>query len=129
MTDKILSTPDSGVATKLTENARILKILSYVLLGVAGIFVIFIVILFRKIKLATDIFKCAIEFVKDTPHIFVLPLVFSIMLSLFWSYWLVIMIFCFSYGDLRGNIFLYIKYFTIKNIYYFRYFLSINLFF
>ena len=83
------------------ENAYILKVISYIILSFAGLFVVLFTLLFRKIRLATSLFACAIDFVKDNSHIFLLPCVFSIILCLYWAYWIVVFIFVYSYGNIR----------------------------
>jgi hypothetical protein len=76
---------DGQTTTSSTINSE--KIIAYVCWGVAGITFLAVLCLWNRIRLAIAILKSAAVYVKDTPTIFVVPIITIITLICFYAYW------------------------------------------
>lgn len=94
---------EPNATEKDLENARNNRYISYVIFGVLiGSFIVFLC-QYENIKLAIAIIKSAASFTGDVKSVFFVPPVFVVLTCLFWAYWLVIFIFLYSAGDIKGS--------------------------
>mmetsp|Transcript_14011 Transcript_14011/g.14033 ORF Transcript_14011/g.14033 Transcript_14011/m.14033 type:complete len:378 (+) Transcript_14011:797-1930(+) len=84
-----------------TQNT--LKICAYILYGICGIFLIYILFMCNRIRLAIAIMKAATVFLKDVWLALLIPIAFYIIIIATYIYWICAVLFLYSDGDLRKS--------------------------
>jgi hypothetical protein len=97
--DDTASTGVQGSDTTTNSTINSEKIIAYVCWAVAGLTFIAVLCLWNRIRLAIAILKSAAEYVKDTPTIFIVPVITILTLVCFFGYWGLTAVYLVSSGD------------------------------
>lgn len=93
-----------GVASEEDEdNQKYVLYLSYAIFALAGIYFIVMLCLCSRIRLAIAIFQVTSDFMRDTPSIFLVPIIFLIIGVIFLAIWIVSAVFIFTVGEAVQN--------------------------
>jgi len=88
------TTTSANSTTVSTEKA-----FAYACWAVAGVAALGTLCLFNRIRLAIAILKAAADYVKDTPSIFLVPIVIGVILGGFFAFWAAAGVYLISSGD------------------------------
>lgn len=90
-----------GDKNKKTRHA--LQIASYIVYGLVAVFLIFILFMFRRIRLAVAIMKSGALFLKDVWLIILVPILVFIVSVLVFIYWVLALVYIFSSGYIEDK--------------------------
>jgi len=97
--DATAGTGSEGSDTTTSSTINSEKIIAYVCWGVSGLTAVAVLCLWNRIRLAIAILKSAAEYVKDTPTIFIVPIITIATLVCFYGYWGLTAVYLVSSGD------------------------------
>lgn len=80
-----------------------LKILGYIMYAVSGLFLIYILFMCNRIRLAIAIMKAAVGFIKDVPLSLLIPPFFFVVTIVLYIYWTLAIIYLWSFGDVESR--------------------------
>jgi choline transporter-like protein 2/4/5 len=78
-----------------------MKILAIVIFVIGGLYIILMLCCCNRIRLALSIVKAAAAFMRDTPRVFLLPIVFFFIILIFYLWWTITAIWLWSIGDIQ----------------------------
>lgn len=102
------------------EQAKRWKTWAIILWVVAGLFLIFILLLCSRISMAADVLASAAEFVQSEPSVFIIPFIFFILLLLIILWWIPTFAYLSSCGTNTPDpksIFMNVKWSTTTRVY------------
>ena len=82
---------------------KTLKILGYIMYAVSGLFLIFILFMCNRIRLAIAIMKAAVGFIADVPLSLLIPPAFLVITIIIYIYWTLAIIYLWSFGDVENR--------------------------
>lgn len=85
------------------DNQKYVLYLSYAIFGFAALYFIIMLCLCSRIRLAIAIFQVTSDFMRDTPSIFMVPLIFLVIGILFMTIWIISAVFIFTVGETVRN--------------------------
>jgi hypothetical protein len=74
---------------------------AYVLWGIDGTYLLLLLCLCNRIRLGVSIIKCTAQFIANTPTVFIVPVLFSVICAVWIAAWSVTALFLFSVGSLE----------------------------
>jgi len=83
------------------DNRKYVLYFSYFLFGVTFLYVILMLCLCSRIRLAIAIFQVTSDFMRDTPSIFFVPIFFLFVSIIFMFVWIVSAIYIFTVGEAK----------------------------
>ena len=87
----------------MAETAKTLEYLAYILFGLWALSLFGLFCMYHKIRLAIAVIKTAAIFVRDNFLILYVPIVFSVILGLFWLWWIASAVYVVSLGSITGD--------------------------
>jgi len=75
-------------------------IITYIIIAIDGLFFIGFLCLFKNIKLAIAIIKCAADCIKDNMMMLIVPPLMSVFVLVFWGIWIYGLVYLWSVGEI-----------------------------
>lgn len=82
------------------KNANTMFYIAITLWVLAGISFLMFLCYFRTIRLAIAIIKSAALFLADVPSALFVPLVFGVLVMVFWAFWIMMFMYVYSCGNI-----------------------------